>query len=177
MHNLRIMELVGFRTCSLTHISFDMLSEETVTVSYQILGLRPATSDDDPELIHDWRTYHMEERTLIAPGRLVQTVNPTISKIHTKSPFYLFQSNFLVALAASLFQESLGVSRTKGIQQIVPTPEFPYREGSGKFRCRVEHFTSLINDCKVGHALFVKVDRTWQQSELPIVHNAHLQSH
>jgi hypothetical protein len=46
---------------SVPYLNLDMLSEETVTVSYQIVGLRPATVDEDPERVHDWRTYRMAE--------------------------------------------------------------------------------------------------------------------
>jgi hypothetical protein len=46
-----------FNGQSVTYLNLDMLSEGTVTVSYQVLGLRPATVDDDPDNRHDWRTY------------------------------------------------------------------------------------------------------------------------
>jgi hypothetical protein len=36
---------------SVGHVTFDMLMEDTVTVSYQMLGLKPTTLDDDPENI------------------------------------------------------------------------------------------------------------------------------
>ena len=112
-------------------ISFDMLSEETVTVSYQILGLRPATLADDPEGRHDWRTYNMNERSFTVPGRLIQSVNPTLSKTHLGVPFYLLQSTVLVALTASLFQ-SLTVSNLKAVPKLVPTMDYPYRQRSGE---------------------------------------------
>ena len=36
-------------------------------------------------------------------GHLIQSVNPTTSKIHLIIHFYLLQSTFVVALTASLF--------------------------------------------------------------------------
>lgn len=63
-------------------ISLDMLSEETVTVSYQMLGLRPAMSDDDLEPRYDWRTYSMEEKSFLVPGKLIQSIDPTLSVTH-----------------------------------------------------------------------------------------------
>ncbi|KAG6905362.1 hypothetical protein DXG01_003229 [Tephrocybe rancida] len=39
---------------SVDTISLKILAEGTVTVSFQVLGLRPATSDDDPTLQYDW---------------------------------------------------------------------------------------------------------------------------
>jgi hypothetical protein len=117
-----------------TYLSLDMLAEETVTISYQILGLRPATEDDDPEKIHDWRTYRrMDECSFTVPGRLVQPVNPLISKSHLPSqiPWFLFQSTVLVALAASL-SEQLTASHLTNVPKIVASKEYPYREASGK---------------------------------------------
>ena len=108
-----------------------MLPEETVTVSYQVLGLRPATLADDPDGQHDWRTYTMGEQSFTVPGRLIQSVNPTASKTHLSIPFYLLQSTFLVALTASLFQ-SLTVSDLKTVPKLAPTKEYPYRQGSGE---------------------------------------------
>ena len=89
---------------SVDEVSFEMLPEETVTVSYQMLGLRPATLADDPDRRHDWRTYMMAEQSFMVPGCLIQSVNPTTSKTHLSIPFYLLQSTILVALTASLFQ-------------------------------------------------------------------------
>ena len=54
------------------YAGLDILTEEKVTVSYQILGLRPATSEDDPELLHDWRTCRIEEQSFTVPGQLIQ---------------------------------------------------------------------------------------------------------
>jgi hypothetical protein len=112
-------------------ISFEILSEETVTVSYQMLGLRPATLADDPDGQHDWRTYKMSEQSFTVPGCLIQSVNPTTSKTHLSIPFYLLQSTVLVALTASLFQ-SLTVSNLKAVPKLAPTKEYPYRQSSGK---------------------------------------------
>ena len=114
------------------YISLDMLSEETVTVSYQMLGLRPATSDDDPELKHDWRTYSMEEKSLSVPGKLIQSVDPAVSLTHKKTPFYLFESTVIVAITASIFQ-SLAVSDLKKVPKLARTDEYPYRATSGKY--------------------------------------------
>ena len=76
---------------SVGHISFDMLAEDVVTVSYQMLGLRPATLDDNPEGWHDWRTYEiaLSKWSFMVPGQLIQSINPTTSKTHVHIPFYL----------------------------------------------------------------------------------------
>ena len=70
-------------------VCFEMLAEETVKVSYQMLGLQPVTLADDPDGRHDWRTYMMAERSFTVPGRLIQSVNPTTSKTHLSILFYL----------------------------------------------------------------------------------------
>ena len=100
-------------------------------VSYQVLGLRPATLVDDPDGVYDWRTYRMDEKSFTVPGQLIQLINPKISQTHTAMPWYLLQSTFLVALVASIFQE-LAVSSLKNIPKIVLGKEYPYRLGSGE---------------------------------------------
>ena len=89
---------------SVPYINLDILSEEAVTVSYQVLGLRPTTLNDDPDGIHDWRTYRMDERLFTVPGRLVQPINPKISTTHATIPWYLLQGTFLVTLARVFFK-------------------------------------------------------------------------
>ena len=112
-------------------ISFEMLTEETVKVSYQMLGLRPATLADDPEGRNDWRTYMTDERSFTVPERLVQSLNPTTSKsVPLSMPFYLLQSTVLVAITASIFQ-SLTISDLKSVPKLVASKEYPYREASG----------------------------------------------
>ena len=112
-------------------IPIEMLDEDTVIISYQMLGLHPTTSDDDPTQKHDWRTNTIKERSFTVPGRLIQVVNPTISTTHTKFPFYLLQSSVLVALTASIFR-SLTASHLRSVPKITPTQEYPYREASGE---------------------------------------------
>jgi hypothetical protein len=113
------------------YVGFELLAENTVTVSYQLLGLRPATLADDPEGRNDWRTYMTDECSFTVPGRLIQSIDPTTSTTHIGMPFYLLQSTFLVALTASLFQ-SLTISDLKNVPKLAQTKEFPYHEASGK---------------------------------------------
>ena len=113
------------------YVSLNMLLEDTVTVSYQMLGLRPARSDDDPELKHDWRTYSMQEQSFSVPGKLIQTINPELSVAHKTMPFYLLKSSVVVALTASIFQ-SLSVSDLKTVPKFATTREYPYQATSGE---------------------------------------------
>jgi hypothetical protein len=112
-------------------IGLNMILEDTVTVSYQMLGLRPATSDDDPELKHDWRTHSMQEQTFSVPGKFVQSIDPAVSVTHKTMPFYLFESTVIVALTASIFQ-SLSISDLKMVPKLAITNEYPYRATSGE---------------------------------------------
>jgi len=115
---------------SMDYISFEMLQEPTVIISYQVLGLRPSTSDDDPAQTRDWRTCTMQEQSFTVPGRLIQSINPTIATKDIQNIFYLLESTVLIAFATSLFQ-ALDDSDLKSIPKMAPTLEFPYREGSG----------------------------------------------
>lgn len=117
-------------------VSEDVLVDSSnVSVSYQILGMRPANSDDDPTLKFDWRTYSVKERTLTVPGHLIQPINPETSNpnLSLQDPvFYLLDSCMLVALAASIF-ESLGAPDLKLIPKVNMSDDFPYRERLGIF--------------------------------------------
>jgi hypothetical protein len=84
-----------------------MLDEDTITISYQMLSLCPATSDDDPDQNHDWRTYTTQEHSFMVPGCLIQVVNPTLSVTHTDIPFYLFQSSVIVVLTMSILSSKV----------------------------------------------------------------------
>ncbi|KAF8802080.1 hypothetical protein BYT27DRAFT_7226487 [Phlegmacium glaucopus] len=95
---------------SVLFVPIEMLNEDTITISYQMLSVRPATLDDDPSQKNDWRTYTIQERSFTVPGRLIQVMNPTISMTHINIPSYLFQSSVL----------------------IMPSQEFPYCEASGR---------------------------------------------
>lgn len=113
-------------------VDCDLLMEPTVSISYQILGLQPSDSHDDPTLKFDWRTYPIKEHTFTAPGRLIQPIDPKTStpKSIKDSLFYLLDSRFLVALAASLF-DNQRASDIKSIPKIMPGTKYPYRERSG----------------------------------------------
>jgi hypothetical protein len=113
-------------------VPHEILQEKMVTISYQLLGLRPATLDDDPSSLSDWRSCRIEEHSFMVPGQLIQPINPTVSTPLPHSAFYLFDSQFLVALSASLL-EYLSASDIKNIPKLAVSHTFPYREGSGIF--------------------------------------------
>jgi hypothetical protein len=109
-----------------------LLDLSNISILYQILGLRPADSNNDPTLKFDWRTYSIKEHTITAPGCLIQPINPETSNSKSlKDPiFYLLDSRMLVALMASIF-EFLGTVDLKLIPKIEISDEFPYRERLG----------------------------------------------
>ena len=84
------------------YIPYELLPEKVITVSYQLLGLRPATTIDDTDMQHGWRSYAIPERSFTVPGRLVQTINPTIPTQILSQPYYSLESSFLVALLDGL---------------------------------------------------------------------------
>ncbi|KAF8170592.1 hypothetical protein BJ912DRAFT_1025317 [Pholiota molesta] len=151
---LCIGEINGLRVDGerVPYVSLEMLSEPTVAISYQVLGVRPANINDDPENTHDWRTYRMPEQSFTVPGHLVHPLNPTTSKTHTplQMPWYLFQGTFLIALAASLFQQ-LAASHLKSVPRFTRNNEFPYREASA-------------------------MTKSWSTAAYPTVHSARHQS-
>jgi hypothetical protein len=112
------------------YVPHEMLPEKVVTISYQLLGLRPATNLDDADMKNDWWSYTIPEHSFTVPGCLVQVINPTISTRDMAQPYYLLESSFLVALMANLMGY-LTASDLKGIQKLMPTNSFPYREVSG----------------------------------------------
>ena len=130
---IREVNALTFNGKSVPYLNLKLLSEEAVTVSYQIVRLWPAAVDEDPEHVHDWSTYHMaKENSFTVAGGLIQPINPTLWNIETG--WYLFQSTVLVVLAASIFQQLI-VSNLKNVPKIAPTNEYPYRKASGELCC------------------------------------------
>lgn len=152
-------------------IPVEMLNEDTVTVSYQMLGVRPATSDDDPGQKHDWRTYTIQEHSFTVPGCLIQVVNPTISVTHMTIPFYLFQSSVLVALTASIFR-GLTASHLKRVPKIAPSQEYPYREASGESKIVLSLMGILTAINQRGHVSSARRTKTLMKMEPQAVHVA-----
>ncbi|KAF8056026.1 hypothetical protein FPV67DRAFT_686987 [Lyophyllum atratum] len=133
---------------SFEHVGLDILVEDTVRISYQVIGLVPATSADDASLDHDWRSCLMNrERTFSVPGRLIQPINPAVSAHIGNKIFYLFKSGVLVALAASLF-EQLALKHVKAIPTVSASRELPYREASGEacFVCESDDNLGEVED-------------------------------
>lgn len=134
---------------SVDFIEHSQLAESTVMVSYQLLGLRPTDSLDNPTMKMDWRMYQTpSELSFTVPGRLIQPINPKTSEPQSvgKKLFYLLESRVLVVLAASIFQ-SLTVSEFKSVPNTPVKPEYPYCERLGMiFFCCQCIWTGLKNN-------------------------------
>ena len=98
----------------------------------QILGLRPATTADDPTLRCDWRSYRIKELTIHVPGKFIQPIDPQLVTHGVGQIFYLVEGASLVGMAASILAE-LTANNIKELARIPPSDSFPYRESSGKY--------------------------------------------
>ncbi|KAF8064367.1 hypothetical protein FPV67DRAFT_1699246 [Lyophyllum atratum] len=113
-------------------VPLDVLCEPAVTMSFQFLGFRPTTSDDDPTLKLDWRSFTLPtEQTFSVPGRLIQPLDPTFSTANLFNTFYMMESSAVMVIAATL----LGVLKPSDLPKLPTvqrTKDFPYCERSGK---------------------------------------------
>ncbi|KAF6746419.1 hypothetical protein DFP72DRAFT_1076427 [Ephemerocybe angulata] len=114
-------------------VSHEMMVEDTVRVSFQLCGLRPATVEEDPEEEFDWRTYSVPEATFTVPGRYLDAISPTPASTVSQpsSMYYLLDSTFLIALTASILSK-LSLDDLKTVSKITASSQFPYREKTGK---------------------------------------------
>ncbi|KAJ7744401.1 hypothetical protein B0H16DRAFT_1322187 [Mycena metata] len=121
---------------SLEQLDVDSLRERGTLIQFQILCLSPATTEDDPEGKHDWRSSGVLRHVLNTPGRLVLPVDPTLSTRVAGKPYYLFESGILRALGAQLLDE-VTLALNSHIPKTTLTPSFPYREPSGMSLSRI----------------------------------------
>ncbi|ESK82251.1 hypothetical protein Moror_15507 [Moniliophthora roreri MCA 2997] len=120
-------------------LSLELLLENIVSISYQVICLHPSTTVDDESGCNDWKSTRQLAMTFTVPGRLVRAVNADLSIPVPKSgkqakPFYLFDSAMLITLASSL-QNELTASDYKLIPTTKWTSEFPYREKAANNKC------------------------------------------
>jgi len=125
----------------LIELAVEHLNDTTASLSFQIYCLLQETMDDDPEGKHNWCWFQTMEATCCdVPASIVQPLNPTISTTIPGAPKFLFNSTFLVMLAATLRQELTKEAFCK-IPDVSCSPFFPYRYlGKACFIC--EDFNS-----------------------------------
>lgn len=113
-------------------IGHGILGEPGVKVLFQLVGLRLTMSDDSQPAQYEWRTYGTPGRSYEVPGRYLEPLDPELSTQQTSGrPFYLFQTEFLLATSAMLAQ-CMKAADAKHFPKLVVTTEFPYRERFGK---------------------------------------------
>ncbi len=116
---------------STDQVSLDLLMEDTVSVTFQVVDLFLATENNDPSLKNDWHTSsHLQPAWLTSPGRLVHVINPIIRIPAEGKPYYLLESSVLLAFAATLMAR-LKTGDLKRIPSVARSRHFPYREKSG----------------------------------------------
>ena len=110
-----------------------LLTDPTTKVDAQILCLRQATIEDDPTQTHDWSwSSRMGSSCEDVVGQYIHPINPSVSIHQPGKPYFLFESEFLVTLSCSLFQE-LAPQDRKNLPKVKQTEDFPYRS-SGMLR-------------------------------------------
>lgn len=112
-------------------ITVDQLSEPTALVGFQLLYIIPATTEDDPACVNDWRWSFQRGASYQVPGRLVEPIDPPISLKTAGKPTYLFDSRILQSIGSLLF-ERLTRDDAPRVPAVSQSPNFPYREESGQ---------------------------------------------
>jgi hypothetical protein len=112
---------------NLQELGIHLLPDSTAKVSFQVLRLLQATAVDDPEQQYDWCwSLGMDASCDDVPGWFVHPVNPAVSLRTPGKPTFLFESSFLLTLAASLHQELLPQD-IRELANVRRSDWFPYR--------------------------------------------------
>jgi hypothetical protein len=86
-------------------VGVEYLTEPLVYISYQMLILVPATIEDDPDLKNDWCWTGIRGKPFRVSGCLVQPINPSLSTKEPGNPYYLFESDTLMATGSSILEQ------------------------------------------------------------------------
>ncbi|KAI3998038.1 hypothetical protein K525DRAFT_215108, partial [Schizophyllum commune Loenen D] len=113
------------------HIPVVMLREKSVELSYQLVGLKQTSVAEDPSLVHDWRSSHLLPTYQTVPGAVAHSIDPALATHAHTTPYYLFDSQSLLALAFSLYEQTAR-THSASIPTIKPSKDFPYRERHGQ---------------------------------------------
>ena len=125
-------------------IPISMLSDKTAQVAYQALHLVPATYDDDPKGVNDWRLCSLFGLHAKVPGMLIQPINLTVAAHIRCNLFFLFESSALMAMASNLRDCAIH-GHCKAIPHIKITDEFPYCEEHGMFLPLLWFIVNLVS--------------------------------
>ena len=110
---------------SVPQIALELVAEKTVSLSIQLLRLAYLDPSSNPAGA-DWEWTRKLDTTLKLLGRFVETINPTVSTQTTGNPTYLFRSEELRLLAASLYAR-LSSGDALVLPVVNQSEYFPYR--------------------------------------------------
>jgi hypothetical protein len=146
------------------------LTDLTVSVTYQLIKLVPATKEDDPDSNNDWCSRHGTSTSMMpfqktVPGQLVQPINPTISQppppqgelMVREWPFYLLDIQVLIALTASYLNQ-LGSEDAKLIPSIPRSTHFPYTKAGADHLLNLWCISLILH--KAVHVLCLNLHQT-----------------
>ncbi len=126
---------------SVNDIELNILAEDGVTITFQIIDLVPPTTEDDPTLKHNWHSRNQPQpQCYTVPGQFVQAITPTLAIPDVGKTFWLLDSLELIAFGRDLVQQVNSVTPNASVSKknsLIPlvklTREFPYLEASGKY--------------------------------------------
>ncbi|KZS86620.1 hypothetical protein SISNIDRAFT_420695, partial [Sistotremastrum niveocremeum HHB9708] len=124
---LAIVQVVSikFSGQSIDSVPLDRLHDEGISVICQILDLKAQTpSDENKNNDWVWRS-HLGE-SFSTPGRLLSIINPPISTTDAHAAHYIFRSDELQTVAASIYA-GLKPSDLSRMPTVKTTTWFPYR--------------------------------------------------
>ncbi|KAJ8518371.1 hypothetical protein ONZ45_g4578 [Pleurotus djamor] len=106
-------------------LALKYLPSPNAFVSYQLLYLVPANTEDDPTETSDWKWSLRRGPTHRVPARLVEPINPRTATVVPGKPFFLFESPLLVNVGRLLLERVMPAD-TKSLPEVTATPDFPY---------------------------------------------------
>ncbi|EIW77944.1 hypothetical protein CONPUDRAFT_61354 [Coniophora puteana RWD-64-598 SS2] len=110
----------------------ELLGEDSAKLSLQLIGLRPATVEDDPSQRYDWRSapllsIHLSD----VAGRVITPVDPKLVIPGLEQQFFLLDTPTLISLTSSL-HDKLVPHHVHHIASVSPRAfDFPYKEPAG----------------------------------------------
>jgi hypothetical protein len=113
---------------SVLEIRPQFLVESIIMVQFQIYQFMEITNPSDPDHNDaDWKwSRRMESQILKTPGSCIQVIDPAVSTRISFQPVYLFKTEELRGLAASLFS-SISQEERLRISKVKQSDSFPYR--------------------------------------------------
>ncbi|KZS88742.1 hypothetical protein SISNIDRAFT_469824 [Sistotremastrum niveocremeum HHB9708] len=109
-------------------IQTDRLKDRTITLTLRIMHLSLRTQDAQTASGNqaDWEWKRTHGDTITVPARLCQLINPPVESSAGRPPTFIFQSDELRSVAASLY-DSLSREDWAQIPTVSEDPNFPYR--------------------------------------------------